>query len=122
MKFNEKILDLRKKKGLSQEELGRELNVSRQTISKWESGKSYPDFEKLVLLSDFFDLTLDELMKDIDVQDIKEKNNYLVDISCFESTLKIIVNSFSYLGGAIIIITIVAVIISLLTTGKIIQP
>ena len=122
MKFNEKILDLRKKKGLSQEELGRELNVSRQTISKWESGQSYPDFEKLVLLSDFFELTLDELMKDIDVQDIKEKNNYLVDISYFESTLKIIVNSLSYLGGAIIIITIVAVIISLLTTGKIIQP
>lgn len=119
MKFNEKLLELRKKKGLSQEELGRELNVSRQTISKWESGQSYPDFEKLVLLSDFFELTLDELMKGIDVQEIKEKNNHLVDISYF---FKIIVNSLSCIGGVIIIITIVAVILSLLTTGKIIQP
>ena len=97
MKFNEKLLELRRKKCLSQEELGRELNVSRQTISKWESGQSYPDFEKLVLLNDFFQLTLDELMKDIDVQDIKEKNNHLMDISYFESILKIIVNSFLYL-------------------------
>ena len=41
MKFNEKIISLRKKKGLSQEELGQELQVSRQTVSKWESGLSY---------------------------------------------------------------------------------
>ena len=40
MKFNEKLLDLRKKQGLSQEELGLELQVSRQTISKWEAGDS----------------------------------------------------------------------------------
>lgn len=40
MKFNEKLLDLRKKKGLSQDEMGYELGVSRQTISKWESGVS----------------------------------------------------------------------------------
>ena len=73
MKFNEKLLSIRKKKGLSQEELGMELQVSRQTISKWESGQSYPDFQKLVLLSDYFDMTLDELVKDIDVQDVREK-------------------------------------------------
>ena len=40
MKFNEKLLEIRKKRGLSQEELGMELQVSRQTISKWESGVS----------------------------------------------------------------------------------
>ena len=66
MNFNEKLISLRKSKGLSQEELGAELNVTRQTISKWESGQSYPDFQRLVLLSDFFGLTLDELVKDID--------------------------------------------------------
>lgn len=74
MKFNEKLLSLRKAKGLSQEELGMELQVSRQTISKWEAGQSYPDFQRLVILSDYFDLTLDELIKDIDVQDVREKN------------------------------------------------
>ncbi|WP_195941018.1 helix-turn-helix domain-containing protein [Romboutsia sp. 1001713B170131_170501_G6] len=122
MKFNEKILDLRKKKGLSQEELGRELNVSRQTISKWESGQSYPDFEKLVLLSDFFELTLDELMKDIDVQDIKEKNHKSIDISYFESVLKTIIKSIVWFGWFIIIIVVVCAIGSLITTGKLIQP
>ena len=74
MNFYEKLISLRKAKGLSQEELGAELNVSRQTISKWESCQSYPDFQRLVLLSDFFGLTLDELIKDIDVQEIREKN------------------------------------------------
>ena len=53
---------------------GNELKVSRQTISKWESCQSYPDFQRLVLLSDFFGLTLDELVRDIDVQEVREKN------------------------------------------------
>lgn len=74
MNFNEKLINLRKTKGLSQEELGAELQVSRQTISKWESSQSYPDFQRLVLLSDYFGLTLDELIKDIDVQEVREKN------------------------------------------------
>lgn len=74
MKFNEKLLSLRKKQGLSQEELGMELQVSRQTISKWEAGQSYPDFQKLVMLSDYFGMSLDELVKDIDVQDVRDKN------------------------------------------------
>lgn len=74
MKFNEKLVSIRKKQGLSQEELGMELQVSRQTISKWETGQSYPDFQSLVMLSDYFGMSLDELVKDIDVQDIREKN------------------------------------------------
>lgn len=74
MNFNEKLITLRKTKGLSQDELGAKLNVSRQTISKWELSQSYPDFQRLVLLSDYFGLTLDELVKDVDVQDVREKN------------------------------------------------
>ena len=63
MKFNERLMALRKKRGLSQEELGFELGVSRQTVSKWESGQSYPDFQRLVLLADYFDISLDELVR-----------------------------------------------------------
>ena len=74
MNFNEKLISLRKSKGLSQEELGAKLKVSRQTISKWESCQSYPDFQRLVLLSDYFGLTLDELVKDIDVEEVRDKN------------------------------------------------
>ena len=74
MNFNEKLISLRKSQGLSQEELGAQLHVSRQTISKWESGQSYPDFQRLVLLSDFFGLTLDELVRDVDVQAVRHQN------------------------------------------------
>ena len=74
MNFNEKLINLRKSKGLSQEELGADLKVSRQTISKWESGQSYPDFQRLVLLIVYLGLSLDELVKDIDVQEVREKN------------------------------------------------
>lgn len=73
MKFNEKLLELRKKQGLSQEELGMELQVSRQTISKWEAAQSYPDFQRLVMLSDYFGMSLDELVKDLDVQDVRDR-------------------------------------------------
>lgn len=54
MNFNEKLIVLRKSRGLSQDELGQQLGVSRQTNSKWELAQSYPDFQRLVLLSDFF--------------------------------------------------------------------
>jgi len=68
------LIELRKSKGLSQDELGQHLGVSRQTISKWELAQSYPDFQRLVLLSDYFGLSLDSLVKDVDVQDVREKN------------------------------------------------
>ena len=63
MNFNEKLIELRKSKGLSQDELGNALEVSRQTISKWELAQSYSDFQRLVLLSDDSGLSLDALEK-----------------------------------------------------------
>lgn len=62
MEFNNKLYELRKKKGLSQEELANRLNVSRQTVSKWELGDSTPDMEKLIAMSDLFEVSLDELI------------------------------------------------------------
>ncbi len=70
MKFNEKLLELRKQKGWSQEELGNKLDVSRQTISKWELGTTTPELEKLVTLSEVFEVSIDEL---VDNPRIKEK-------------------------------------------------
>ena len=64
MEFNNKLYELRKQKGLSQEELANRLNVSRQTISKWEVGESTPDMEKLAAISELFDISLDELVLD----------------------------------------------------------
>jgi transcriptional regulator with XRE-family HTH domain len=68
MKFYEKLQKLRKEKGMSQENLAELLNVSRQAISKWESGQSYPEMEKLIALSDLFGVTLDSLVKDNNIQ------------------------------------------------------
>ena len=73
MEFNNKLYELRKKKGLSQEELANRLNVSRQTISKWEVGDSTPDMEKLAAISELFQVSLDELVLDKVPEKAQEK-------------------------------------------------
>lgn len=60
--FGNRLYELRKKSGLSQENLAEKLNISRQTLSKWELGESTPDMEKLIAISDLFEISLDELM------------------------------------------------------------
>ncbi|MBP3921430.1 MAG: helix-turn-helix transcriptional regulator [Ruminiclostridium sp.] len=62
MQFSENLQNLRKEKGLSQEELGEQLSVSRQTISKWEKGTAYPDMLNLMTISQFFGISADELI------------------------------------------------------------
>lgn len=64
MKFNEKLIELRKKSGLSQEELGYKLNVTRQTISKWELGQTTPEMDKLIELGKLFNLSVDDLINE----------------------------------------------------------
>ena len=73
MKFNEKIIMLRKNKNLSQEDLGNELGVARQTISKWELGETTPEMDKLIKMSEIFEITLDDLIKDTE-PNISNKN------------------------------------------------
>ncbi|MBR6572861.1 MAG: helix-turn-helix transcriptional regulator [Clostridia bacterium] len=62
MEFNEKLQDLRKNKGLTQEELAQILFVSRTAISKWESGRGVPNIESLKAISKFFSVSLDDLL------------------------------------------------------------
>ena len=62
MGFNNKLYELRRQKGFSQEELASRLNVSRQTISKWERGYSIPDAEMLTRLACALDVSVDELL------------------------------------------------------------
>lgn len=61
--LNENIKRLRKLKGLSQEELAIKLNVVRQTVSKWENGVSVPNINTLILISEKFDIPVDEMLK-----------------------------------------------------------
>lgn len=62
MEFHEKLLQLRKQKGMTQEQLAEELFVSRTAISKWESGKGYPNIDSLKSISKLFGVTIDELL------------------------------------------------------------
>ena len=64
MMLSEKIMTLRKKKGWSQEELAEKLDISRQSVSKWESASSLPDIDKIIQLSRIFGVTTDWLLKD----------------------------------------------------------
>ena len=64
MSLSEKILSLRTKLGLSQEELAEKLAVSRQSVSKWETGQSVPDLDKLIKLADLFQISVDELVRE----------------------------------------------------------
>lgn len=65
MKFNDRLYELRRQKGLSQEELANRIGVSRQTVSKWEIGDTVPDMDKLIALGNVFEISLDELVKGI---------------------------------------------------------
>lgn len=64
MEFSEKIRALRIDRGLSQERLAEQFDVSRQTISKWEAGTTLPEVDKLIALSDFFQVSIDYLLRD----------------------------------------------------------
>ena len=63
MKFYEKLYELRKSAGMTQNDLAEKLNVSRQAVSRWEQGSATPDVENLIAISDLFGVTLDELLR-----------------------------------------------------------
>lgn len=83
MKFSEKLIKLRKQNKMSQEQLADMLDVSRQSVSKWESGTTYPEMDKLLTMCKIFKCSLDELtndeITDIDFED-KRKGNIIFDI------------------------------------------
>ena len=85
MEFHEKLQELRKQKGLTQEELAERLYVSRTAISKWESGRGYPNIDSLKAIAKFFSVTVDELLSPDEVltlaeEDGKQKEKYFRDL------------------------------------------
>lgn len=74
MKFQEKLQLMRKEKGMSQEKLAEQIGVSRQAVAKWEVGQSYPDVEKLILLSDLFRVSIDKLIRDYEDENCTIQN------------------------------------------------
>ena len=81
MNISEKLIKLRKEKGLSQEQFGNEINVSRQAVSKWESGKSKPDMDKIKDIVKFYNITYEYLLDDqIEDFNYSEENNKDIEI------------------------------------------
>lgn len=77
MDFSEKLLTLRKANDLTQEQLAEKLDVSRQSISKWESGQATPELEKIVAMSAVFNVTTDYLLKSSEIDDLSVKTEML---------------------------------------------
>ena len=75
MEFGEKLQELRKSKGLTQEELAQALYVSRTAVSKWESGRGYPSIDSLKEISGYFSVTIDALLSGEKLITIAEKEN-----------------------------------------------
>lgn len=133
MTFGERLYELRNKNNLSQEELAEVLDVSRQSISKWENDKAYPEMTRLLFMSDYFDVSLDYLMRGIKKENNEEKvtaddadknsndkyktknillvwNNFLYNLSPKQKTL------FMFLY-VLIICSLVALIVSVIYLG-----
>ena len=75
MEFNEKLQELRKHRGLTQEELAEKLFVSRTAVSKWESGRGYPSIDSLRAIAKFFSVTVDELISTDEILVVAEADN-----------------------------------------------
>ena len=85
MEFNEKLQELRKQKGITQEELAESLYVSRTAISKWESGRGYTNIDSLKIIATFFGVTIDELLSGDELltiaeEDTKQKEKHFRDL------------------------------------------
>lgn len=75
MEFNQKIQELRKQKGITQNELAEALYVSRTAVSKWESGRGYPNIDSLKAIAKFFSVTMDELLSGDELLTLAEENS-----------------------------------------------
>lgn len=119
MSFGGNLLALRKSKNISQEEIGRQINVSRQTISKWELDETTPEMEKLILLSEIFNVSIDELIKGQNPQPKIENNTNEIKL-VKKTTRDIIFVLLKIIGiaiGTLLLIDIIVMIVYFLKNG-----
>jgi len=114
MTFGETLASLRKTKSLSQEQLAEKLNLTRQTISKWELNQSTPDIDYLVQLSDFFDVSTDYLIKGEQANNIlnSDNTNFESGITTHIETKSSSVNIYKwcvFFGGVLMIASLIGI-------------
>lgn len=110
MTLGEKIFELRKKCGLSQEQLGEKINVTRQTISNWELGETSPNPEQLKLLSKELNVSIDELL-DNDIQSVLVEK-----VSNTEKLAGLVLKILKWLGIVFVVLLIIDVLALILFT------
>ena len=87
MEFSSKIREVRKKENLTQEEFAEKIFVSRNAVAKWETNRGYPDIQNLITISDIFEISLDELIK----EDKNVKNKIIAESSSKKWHLLVII-------------------------------
>ena len=103
MSFGENLQNLRRKENMTQDELAEKLQVSRQAVSKWESGSGYPETEKIITICEIFDCSMDELVKG--KISLDEKDNY--DLIMSKSAKQVAIAVTLILLGVSIFLTII---------------
>lgn len=103
MEFGNKLLELRKKENLSQEALAEKLNVTRQTISKWELNETSPDLKQAFLISKLFNISLDELVNN-------DKNFIIEKISNTERLAGLVLKVLKWIGICFLVLLIIDII------------
>lgn len=100
MKFGDKLIRLRKKNGLSQEELAEKLGVSRQSVSKWESNNTYPETDKIVQICNLFNCSMDDLINEkiVDIDEVERGNKSSSSIN-IDSLLNFITKTIDMFAG-----------------------
>lgn len=90
MKFGEKLQKLRKENGMSQEGLANQLNVSRQAVSKWENDQGYPEMEKMLMIGNLFQVSMDYLLKEDPQEALGEhERGFYVSMECAQGFLQL---------------------------------
>ena len=119
MNIGEKLYELRKGKNLSQEEVAEKLNVTRQTVSKWETNQSSPDFDKILPICELFEISTEELIRD----EIRIKSAEIVSTSVFLYILDIVilVLSIAWLELDPILVVSIFLILNAIATTRIIK-
>lgn len=113
MDLGKKLFELRKSKNLSQEDVAERLNVTRQSVSKWETNQSTPDFDKIVPLCDLYGITTDELLKD-KVKEEKMEEKVEIKKNIYENMTK---NQIKQKSAEIVSSSILIFIIAIAFTG-----
>ena len=123
MAIGNRLYNLRKEKNISQEELANALDVSRQTVSKWETGESMPDFNKIKPICDYFGITTDELItgsqniveKKKEDTKVKFAKNLAISVGLYILSIVAIVFCSAYFNQPIIGVSLFFIIIAIAT-------